>query len=40
MLTSAPEALVKKIKIEILYWKVMKSEMFHFMKVKKLLFLI
>jgi len=40
MLTSPPETLVKETKIEILHWGVMKSGMSHFMKVKKLLFLI
>jgi len=36
MLTSALIALVKKINIEIMHWKLMKSEMFNFIKVKKL----
>jgi len=40
MLTSAPGALVKETNTEILHWEVMKSGMFHFTKVKKLLFLM
>jgi len=40
MLTSAPGALVKEINMETLHWKMMKSGMFHFRKVKKLLSLI
>jgi len=40
MLTSVPGALIKETKIEILYWEVMKNGMFHFMNVKKMLFLI
>jgi hypothetical protein len=32
--------LVNETNIEVLYWELMKSGMFHFMKVKKLLFLI
>lgn len=35
MLTSAPGALVKETNIEILYWEVWKSCIFHFLKVKK-----
>jgi len=40
MLTCAPGALVKETNIDNLHWEVMKSGMFHFMKVKKLLFLM
>jgi len=40
MLTSALSALVKKINIEIMHWKLVKSGIFNFMKVKKLLFSI
>jgi len=40
MLTSALRALVKKINIEIMHWKLVKSGMFNFMKVKKLVFLM
>ena len=36
MLTSAHGVLVKETNIEILHWKMIKSEMFHFMKVRKL----
>jgi len=39
MLTRALMALVKKINIEILHWKLVKNVMFNFMNVKKLLFL-
>jgi len=38
MLKSALRALVKKAKIEILCWEMMKSGEFNFLKVKKLLF--
>jgi len=37
MLKSALGALVKKIKIEILHWKIVKSDEFYFLKVKILL---
>jgi len=40
MLSSAFEELVKETNIAILHWEVMKSEIFYFMKVKKLLVLI
>jgi len=40
MLTSAPGALVKEINMETLHWEMMKSGMFHFRKVKKLLSLM
>ena len=39
MLASAPGTLVKETNMKTLHWKMMKNEMFHFMKVKKLLFL-
>lgn len=37
MLKSALGALVKMIKIETLYWEMVKSEEFNFLKVKTLL---
>jgi len=37
MLKSALKALVKKIQIKILYWKMVKIEEFDFLKVKILL---
>jgi len=37
MLKSALKALVKRIKIEILHWEVVKSDEFYFLKVKILL---
>jgi len=37
MLKSVLEALIKMIKIETLYWKMVKSEEFNFLKVKTLL---
>jgi len=37
MLQSVLDALVKRIKIEILYWKMVKSDEFNFLKVKILL---
>jgi len=37
MLTIAFGALVKMIKIETLYWEMVKSEEFNFLKVKTLL---
>jgi len=37
MLNSALGAIVKMIKIEILHWKMVKSEEFNFLKVKTLL---
>jgi len=37
MLKSALRALVKKIQIKILYWKMVKIEEFDFLKVKILL---
>jgi len=37
MLTIALEALDKGIKIEIYYWKMVKSGKFNFLKVKMLL---
>jgi len=37
MLKSVFKALVKMIKIETLYWKIVKSEEFNFLKVKTLL---
>jgi len=37
MLKSAFKALVKKIKLEILNWKMVKSDEFDFLKVKILL---
>jgi hypothetical protein len=40
MLTSVLKTLVKKINIEIMHWKLVKSVMFNFIKVKNLLFLI
>jgi len=36
----ALETLVKNINIDIMHWKLVKSEMFNFMKVKKLMFLM
>jgi hypothetical protein len=38
MLTSVLRALVKKINIEIMYWKLMKGKIFNFMKVKSCCF--
>jgi len=40
MLTSALKVLIKNINIEIMHWKLVKSGMFNFMKVKKSLFLM
>jgi len=37
MLKSALRALVKRIKIEILHWKMVKNDEFNFLKVKILL---
>jgi hypothetical protein len=37
MLKSALRALVKRTKVEMLYWEIVKSERFDFLKVKKLL---
>jgi hypothetical protein len=37
MLKSALRALVKRIKEEILYWKIVESDEFNFLKVKILL---
>jgi len=37
MLKSALRPLVKKINLEILYWEMVKSGGFDFLKVKKLL---
>jgi len=36
MLTSVYGILVKKINIEFLRWKLMKSKMFNSMKIKKM----
>lgn len=38
MLTSAHQYWLRKTNIEILHWKVVKSRIFNFMKVKKLFF--
>jgi len=40
MLKSVLGALVKMIKIEILYWEIVKSEEFKFLKVKTLLYIL
>jgi len=37
MLKSALRALVKRIKIEILHWKMVKNDEFNFLKVEILL---
>jgi len=37
MLNSVLGAMVKMIKIKTLYWEIMKSEKFNFLKVKTLL---
>jgi len=40
MLTSALRALVKETNLEVLHWEMIKCGMFHFIKVKKVLFLM
>jgi len=37
MLNSAFKALVKRTNLKVLYWEMMKSDRFDFLKVKKLL---
>jgi len=40
MLKSAVKVLVKKTNLELFYWKMVKSDIFNFLKVKKLLSLM
>ena len=37
MLKSVLRALVKRVNLKMLYWKMVKSDRFNFLKVKKLL---